>query len=271
MTRQNCIKVVKYALIVKQVNSEYTPLPSTSSSPRLRRAIDFLLAYPVSDISVTGLDEQRAELAKDSSIVLTSHRTGLDVPIAIKALGGMLDLVVTDQSTHHHMSDVAGWVGMKVAGEENFIPVDYVHGPKVSNPGMFRPGDVEPAVNAMQEGKSVLVAAYNPLVRGEKTATKPGYGAAYLSLLTGAPILPVGIQYNRKHPLDRTHANVVVGQRYELPAQPEVASLKDIVNKRTKDELTIDDIRELSNDLKIIRSRGKQMFETVLKLEQRAR
>lgn len=61
---------------------------------------------------------------------------------------------------------------------------------------MFNPDDTDLMIDALERGKSIIFASHNPLIAdsdGAPKKSRPGYGAAYLALLTNSPIVPVAV------------------------------------------------------------------------------
>jgi len=255
--------------MMTEVNEAAWATETQSTPRRLRVAIDTLLLLPISHIEVAGIEYARQ--IEKPAIVATSHQTGLDVPLAVKALGDDMDLVVTDQSTHRSVQELSGLIGMKIAGEDNFLSIAYQFNGRKKQPAMFRVDDATLVVDALGRGKSVVTAAYNPVEDGGRYERKPGYSAAYSSLLTGAPVLPVGIQSARTHVLSRSPAAVVIGEPLAFSAEPMIASLQDILNRRNTERLSKNDVAEVAEYTRMIRARGKQLFDVVLSLEKQAK
>jgi hypothetical protein len=103
----------------QKVKREKTP-------KRLMLSIEALLKLQISDLKVEGLENLK-ELPPDAKVIVaTSHTTDIDMPIAIKGLGNELNLAVANESVHHHFSEEAPTnIGLRVAGKDNFIPIDY--------------------------------------------------------------------------------------------------------------------------------------------------
>jgi lauroyl/myristoyl acyltransferase len=165
----------------------------------LRAGVDLVVALskPIDSFRVEG-QSNLAELGTGTPhIIAVSHSSEFDIPLAMKALGRHLDIAITDQSSHHNPAQELGmYISLRLVGKDNFIPISYESTSGIKLPASFNPNDAEPMLKAIGAGKSIMVAAHNPITtneRGEIDPPRAGYFAAYLSALSGIPILPVGI------------------------------------------------------------------------------
>lgn len=220
---------------------------SESSSKRLRLAFEALLKTQVKNIEVTGREHIQEIPREKKVIIAVSHYTDLDIPIAVSALADSLDLAVVNMSVHHSLRGEAGtFLGLKLVGQENFIPIDYnkqSDGTKRS--GRFNVDNFIPMQEALEHGKRVLMAAHNPLASIDEIP-EAGYGAAYLALVEDALILPVGISLwndgqksdvgkyggEMKTFLSRPEARVRIGEPFALKKIEGMDTLTRVLQER---------------------------------------
>ncbi|HEX3081768.1 MAG TPA: hypothetical protein VHQ86_00800 [Candidatus Saccharimonadia bacterium] len=259
--------------------AETTRAPKPERSPgRLRHAMDALLLAAVSHTEVTGREHLAQIKPEDKVVVVVTHVSGgldLDMPVAIGALSGDLDLAITDQSTHHSPDqEKAMYRSLGLAGRGNFIPVSYdmsAEGGKT--PGMFNPDDAEAMAEAVGRGKRVVVAANTPFPdekapEEEKVAAaKPGHMAAYLAAITGAKILPVGVQVGEPEGrLKRRPAEVVIGEPFELELGPELHEMRDILARRRGGAEQDGDSARFSELASQLRQGSREVFDRTMAL-----
>lgn len=239
------------------------------------RAMDALLAVPIKNLEVTFDPEAEIDPTK-SYIVAISHKTGLDVPIVVKALGDKLDLAISDQSTHHGPVNVKDptTISVKLLGEGNFPPISYVQDGAEKRP-IFNPSDADEMIKVMQQGKSIVVAAHNP---SDKVAVQdinsddvnPGYMAAMLSQLTGAEILPVLVDIDEQGQgmLGRKDARVFVGKPYTLGADGSMQNMIALSKKRQAGGIpTAAEVVEFRRLATVLRETGRHILNSVAVLD----
>ena len=164
---------------------------------RLMRAVDVLVALQLSHIRVSGREHLDAIQPGGTYIIATTHHSDLDVAATIATIGRQVDLAIVDQSVHHSpQTELSMYVGLQLAGQSNFIPVDWRRTANAKVPGTFNPDNYAPMLRALKSGKRVLIAAHNP--RTLDTDGGIGHGATYLAALSGATIIPVAVRLSRK-------------------------------------------------------------------------
>lgn len=235
------------------------------SPERLSLALDALAKINFGKIEVIGA-EQLNEIPPDRKVVIvTSHATDMDLPLAAGIVSKYFDIVITNQSLQYKfLTDPASNLGMKIAGQENFLPIDYkiMEGKK---PRKFNPENYKPMAEAMEGGRSVIIAAHNPSHKG--TLERGGYGAAYLSEISDAIIVPVGVNVKSpnidrtamaEHPLktiiERPDVEIKIGKPFELTPIDGLDELAALIAKlKNKEKITKEDIERfdtLKNELK---------------------
>lgn len=241
---------------------------------RLQRSIDFLLNMQdkIRNRSVEGLENIDQLESGESVIIAVSHSTGFDIPLVIDAVDGKIDIAVADQSTHHKFGrEPSAYFGQKVAGSDNFIPVSYSWHDGVKSADQFNPQDADPMVAALKKGKSVIVAAHNPLAidtDNKAVNPKPGYLAAYLANLSGHRVLPVGIDYKlTEESLEKYDAVVRIGEPFELRGLADADAISSLSKKRQTDTLSTEESKELVAALAKLRRDGGEIFGKVQSLQ----
>jgi hypothetical protein len=252
-----------------------------STNWRLRRSIEMLLKLAVSPPEVSGQENIDKIGPSDKVVVVVSHVSGgpdLDMPVAVGALAPHLDLVVSNQSTHHSFREEPGmWPSIQLAGgEKNFKPIGYHRDPTtgLKTPDMFDPAEADEMEGALNDGRRVVVAASSPYPvekADEQTkveAAKPGYMAAYLAGKTGATILPVGVWVGEAAPGERRRpAKVAIGGPFKLDASAEeIGEMGDIMTRRTNGQPQEGDGRQLAELAGKLREQSQLVFDTVMQL-----
>jgi hypothetical protein len=195
------------------------------------------------------------------AIFVSTHRTESDMGLAIRTIGEHVPLIITDISTHDSfkgdVADKATYIARKIlGGNGSFLPISFERNGDEKKPIAFNPADFTAMASAMGEtGKNILIAAHNP--KQEKAT--PGFGAAYLAMLTGAPLVPIASE-----PSANNHAaHVVIGEPFYLDSI-DVEPFMSVMEKRKQGEtLTPEDLIQFRDFTKILREQGKIVFERV--------
>ncbi len=172
------------------------PYSQSESPARLLAGLDaarlFMLKRP--GFNLEG-QENLLNLPPDvPTIVVTTHLTDYDVPIAASYIGRHRNIAIANTVDQHNWREPVGGVLTRLLGrQENFIPIS-------ASPGKSRSlvhRDFVPMVEALDTGKTLVIAGHNTAYVGH-LEDRPGYGAAYLQALTGAVILPVAVDIGLK-------------------------------------------------------------------------
>ncbi len=256
-------------------NLQNNPIERQRSSPQLEMANEINLAFAVKEITVTG-EENIRQIPKGARVVvLTTHMTDLDVPLAIHALAERLDLAVMNLSTHHKFSGPKGEmptnIGIRFAGKSNFLPIDY-HKDKTGkkSPKAFNPENFEMATEAIKKGKTIVTAAHNPSRKPLQNleGVKGGYGGVYLALLNNAWVLPVASVLDRPTGMyesmlktvikDRPNASVAIGRPFQLA---HIEGIEHFTELQKKKNLTEAERAEFSRLANALRERSQVVME----------
>ena len=229
------------------------------------------------DIKITGKENIQKIPEGAKVLVMPSHLNDLSVPATIHAVARELDLVILNESTHHASGSQGEPImkaSMKIAGAEHFLPLDFEKDEKSGekSPVAFNPENFAPAIKALEEGKSVLVAAHNPAKEPLQNleGVRGGYGGVYLAELTDAYILPVTVQLSRavmdsknlKTLMNRPNADIVIGEPFQLPKIEGIKNLSRIMEKRKNGQkLSEEEIKEFSRLTNALR----EQLEIVMK------
>jgi hypothetical protein len=225
-------------------------------SQRLWIANEASLRLAVKEIKVTGKENIKEIPEGAKVVIMTTHLNDLSVPAAIHAVAQDLDVVVLNESTHHKFGGDQGEIpmniGMRVAGKDNFLPIDFhkdESGKK--SPGAFNPENFTPAVEALDKGRSVMIAAHNPSEGPMKNldGVKGGYGGVYLASLTDAYILPITTTLSRNvmdgyNLKGRPDASVIVGKPFKLERIEGIEHFAEITKKRENGEKITEEERQ---------------------------
>jgi len=247
--------------------------PQKEIPRRLWLANEISLKLVVKDINITGKENIKEIPMGAKVIVMTTHLTDFDVPIAIHSVAKELDIVVMNESVHHHLFGKQGEastnLGMRIAGTKNFLSIDYRKNESgKKSPKAFNSENFEPAVKAMEEGRAVMMAAHNPSQEPRQNLddVKGGYGGVYLAELTDAYILPVTIVLDRatgmyepnfgalKNLKGKPNASVVIGKPFQLEKIVGIERFSELTKK--EDKLTEEEHVEFSRLAKALREQS---------------
>ena len=171
-----------------------------TTSKRLLMAIEADVKLATGDIQTHGEERLKEIPPAKKVIIATTHISDLDVPIATLKLGKYFDIAITNQSIHHSfLGEPRTNIGLRIAGRKNFIPIDTkkIEGKKQ---GEFNPQNFAPMRDALEQGKTIIIAAHNPTQKWK--LSKGGYGAAYLTAICeNVVILPVVVNIESDEPL----------------------------------------------------------------------
>lgn len=208
--------------------------PRPEVSQRLWMVNEVGLRPQIKSIKVTG-KENIKEIPPDAKIVImTTHLTDLDVPLAIHAVARELDVLVMNESER----SLPEKIGLSIAGMSNFSPIDYrkTNSGKAA-PSAFNPENFEPAKKALEAGKAVIIAAHNPSKEPlqDLKGIRGGYGGVYLAGQTDSYILPITIILDRKTGMyknsivkkitNKPNASVVIGKPFKLKKIPGIENM----------------------------------------------
>lgn len=187
---------------------------------RLRAALRGNLEFVIGNaghLDVQGRENFDKLDPQKMTIVVPSLLTDVDVQMAAYAMmkeGVVEKPKIVNQSTQFHKDqDKQAYIGISIAGKDNFLPVDYRAGtadtPASAKP--FNPDNFKKIAEAMHEGYTPVMAAYNPRYDGEMP-DQGGYGVVYLAQLLGTEnvqILPIGVTIDAKE--QAAYANNIKG------------------------------------------------------------
>ncbi len=249
------------------------------SSWRLKAAFETEIKALLGEVKIEGLDNLK-EIPKGRKVVIaTSHISDIDIPVAVYAMADKLDVLITNQSTQYSfMVDPASNVGMRIAGRDNFMPIDYkvAADPKApKEPNSFNPENFENMIPAMEKGKAVIMAAHNPSHSGH--LEKGGYGAVYLAEISDAIIVPVGVSVESVDGeqlgmaenavatiKNRPKTDVQIGKPFELEKIPNIQNFQTILAKRKNGEkISKEERTEFLEITKQLSDRSDKLMEKI--------
>jgi hypothetical protein len=249
--------------------------PRKGSSERFILANKANLEFAIKNLTVKGKENINKIPEGAKVVAMTTHLTDLDIPASIEAVARELDLAVMNLSTHHQFwgkqGEIPTNIGIRIAGKDNFIPIDY-HKDDTGrkSPKAFNPENFDPAVNALEDGKSVMVAAHSPSKEPLQNldGVKGGYGGVYLAMLTDAYILPITVKLDRavgmygetlKTIKERPNASVVIGQPFKFEKIEGIEHFAELVKKGGKN-LTEEERKEFSGLTDALRKKSQEVM-----------
>ena len=255
------------------MDNEPSELTRSPSNFRLRKSIDFLLftQNKLRETSSSGIENIESLDNDETVVIATSHTTGFDVPLTIQTLGSHMDIAIADQSTHGRFAkEPAGYIGQKVAGPRNFIPISYSWHDGRKHADRFNPQDSLAMDHALRIGKNVLIAAHKPLKSrsdGSVMAPRAGYLAAYVATQSKKRILPVGVSYTPSLVSPKYDASVAIGEPFELEAGADVDLINDLSMRQRYGRLTLVENEMLTSELHNLRADGAKVLQIVQSLQ----
>ena len=265
---------------------KFTPLGKdgkTTTSRRLMLGLEATLALQVGKVNIEG-SENIKKIPKDRKVIVVStHITDLDFILTAKAVGGDLNLAMTDLSTHHSLKKEAPmYLALLAAGKDNFFPIDFEMDKKEENgktyqgAKSFNPENFTPMAKAMEHGKAILIAGHNPSHNG--MLGDAGYGAAYLAEIADAVILPVGVNVKTKDKntglygsqvrtfFKKPDADVRIGAPFELPKIEGIEEFSKLLQKRKDiaikgERLSNEDMDKFLQLSKMLRERSGEILK----------
>lgn len=258
---------------------EEQPKTKESSPKRLMLAMELWKKAALNKMEIKG-QENLKNIPKDQKIIIaTTHLSDLDVPAAFCALGKDLDIAITNESVHHSFREEPDTnISMRLAGKDNFIPIDYKKKDDRKSPKLFNPENFEPMLEAIGNGKRILISAQTPLQKGETKIPDSGYGAAYLAEISDALILPVAVRLlsnqdkamyedRFKTLLKKSDAEVIVGEPFKLEKIEGIERMKLLLEKRKNEgSLNKEEREEFSKLASELKEKSRQLLDKVLEL-----
>ncbi len=248
---------------------------------QLIAACEAATMFNLGKVEVRGLDNLDKISRDERVIIATSHISDMDIPVVVAKLGRRLNPIVSNQSFQHEFSKSAlPNIAMRIAGEENFVPIDYdVETGKPS----FNPKNFE----AIQKDKrNVVVAAHNPTDEWE-LPDKGGYGAVYLAEISGATILPVAVDIKSeekvgmgprrgkmgetikiflKSVIRRPDTDVVIGEPIKLEKIDGLERFSELMDIKKQRRLNKEELGEFKNLSDKLRERSAEVMTALAHL-----
>ena len=246
--------------------------PLINKTPRrLMFALEKLTQLQVGKIDVRGKENISKIPEGKKVIIATTHISDVDLPLVSYVLGNDFNIAVTDQSVHHYFKEEPSTnIGLRIAGKENFIPFDYrKDGDGKKNP-RFNPENFEPMKAALNNGKSLVMAAHNPSYEGKLEAG--GNCAVYLAGLDpDTVLLPVTVNLktntsiSAKNPLqaivEKPDAEVTIGEPVVIEQIPNLKIIASIMAKRkNKETISKEELAEFSSARKKLNEESDKLM-----------
>lgn len=217
-------------------------LVQKGSPERLVLALEMLAKFATSKIETKGRENLDKIEEGKKIIIVCSHISDMDMGMAAYALRNDFDLLITHQSVQTLFTEPGISIGMKMAGANNFTPIDWQRFDS-GKQGKFNPDNfIGMAESVERSGKTPLIAAHNPSKKWQ--LEKGGYGAVMLAQYEeGAVILPVGVNVKSEEPVGmaesriktlkkKPEVEVIIGEPFELPKIKGIDELRLILDKR---------------------------------------
>ncbi|MBT3249890.1 MAG: hypothetical protein HN846_03980 [Candidatus Pacebacteria bacterium] len=171
--------------------------------------VSLLLTNNLKEIKFGPDDLEKLKKINFPVIFATTHLSDLDTTAFLNVLAKETKIMVSvayESSQESPLQNSVGWFNLSIAklmvGKENFLPITSHQGK-----GVLAPKDYESQAEIIKNGRSIVMAGYHSRKidkargirhighnqRGVTLPNKGGVGAVFLSILSGAPIVPVAI------------------------------------------------------------------------------
>lgn len=269
-----------------EINSPAKHSEGNADKPKLETSKRLMLALEptrlnFSKIEVVG-EEHLSEIPEgEKTIIVTDHLNNLSIPLSALMMGDKLPIILTNQSNQFDTFG-DGHLGVAVAGEKNFIGIDY--NGDTSSPKPFNPKNFDKMAESLDAGYSPLIAAHNP-VNTNVLPDKAGYGAAYLAAIADAWILPVatdikskkgvhitesgaGFLKNIKNSLsvlkERPEAEVIIGHPYKIADAENIKRFRALfIKHKNGEKLTPEETKEFGILRESLNKASEQIMKTI--------
>lgn len=212
-------------------------------------------------------------------IVVTTHLSHRDLPLAIGMLGNEFDAVGWGEaSTHERFSEnPGGYLGRKLMGEEHSFSVSInKEGKNGREQGAFNPEDFESMKEALDEGKTIFMSAYYKGTEDPQLPDRGGYGAVLLSQNPETIILPVAIDIDQEHAGEKTNllktvmhrpeARISIGESFGLEKISGVERINELMALRKERKLSGNEVEEFSSLSNQLRSESDEIMKHLARL-----
>ncbi len=199
------------------------------------KALKVLVEMGVKNVKVEG-EENLNDLPPDAKvIVVTSHISDVDVPLAAYGVGEKLNVAITTDSFQHHLTEnPISKIGFQIAGQDNFLPIQY---DRKTGHGRFNPSDFDAMQTELNEGKAIVMAGHAPSI--EKDPDKVAWhlpdkgtiGSAYLAELSGAVLVPVAVDIESETPTGMGADSVMRGLKNMVQTMRHKPDARVIIGK----------------------------------------
>ena len=173
---------------------------------RLTKMAELSVTMMLGDVRFDPESLERVKGLEEPVIFTVTHLSDWDITALVIALGKEANIraKIVQASSHYSWRDSPlEALGTALAGSDNFLTISHGSG-KDKERGLFRRDDYKPMVEAMNEGYSMIMAAYHDREQvgfNQRKATLPekgGGGVIYLARITGRPVIPVVVNMEQK-------------------------------------------------------------------------
>lgn len=220
---------------------------------RLMKSMKVFVEMSVKNVDIVGAENLKNIPPDAKVIVVTSHISDIDLPLAAYAVGKNLDIAITTDSFQHHLfQNPISKIGFQIAGKDNFLPIQY---DAKTGHGQFKPKDFDAMQEKLDGGKAMVMAGHAPSVEKDPEKVewhlpnKGTIGAVYLAEISDAIIVPVSVDIQSEKPAgigadsvmrgiknmtetlrNKPNARVVIGEPIKLPHIKGIEGFRDLMN-----------------------------------------
>lgn len=226
---------------------------------------------PFKDVHVDG-EENLEQIPEGQAVIFAvSHNGSQDFNVVIPRIGNKFDVVVTDISTHDDpRQEFGSWLGKKLIRIKT-LPVTYGWNAGQRKQPLFNPGDADAMEEAAESGKSLLIAAYNPVIKEEDGSVReptPGYMAGYLALRSGLPVVPIAVDAILRGD-GKYDAAMHIGAPFSIDkAEFDDETFRQLYAQREGGTLPPESRARFVDMLRAVRASGEEVFSKVRSLQE---
>lgn len=272
--------------IVQETRREIAEALSLGKSPnRLILGLEIWKKLQISGDAVVENREILKKIPKDAKIIFApSHLTNHDLLIATYDLCKDFDLAITDESTHHHITQEPSiYLDLALTGFDNYFPIDYVFDKKESSGkrGVFNPENYFPMKEAMEkQNKAMIIAVHSPSPELGIMPDKGGIADVYLAQITeNTVIVPMAVNIDFPEDDPRTEDNmdlksftspptakIIYGEPIRFEKIPGIEKMRELAKKNEEKTATPEEHNEFIALKKALRDQATLLMYKIAEL-----
>lgn len=215
-------------------------------------------------------------------IVASTHLSDIDVHTIAANIAPYRNVCIASRTSNQRDFIMGSY--LRLAGIENVFGITNEYDSKKHySRYRFNHEDFRIMSNAIQKGKTIVIAAHNPTYDW-RLPEKPGKGAVYLAQLSNALILPVALDIQSDKPTGMSNdtintikrfilrkkpdANMIIGKPIMLSVinKADLEYVKKLYQNTTKQQISKQDMKKAKAVLKKIKEQAQIIMEALTKI-----